>query len=550
MSEAYHCPLCNKDHTFNDICPRISSRIESFKKKKSKDKIYIWGNIILACLKKDIDFREILYEIEILESVLQSRTLSSFHDVDLIPDYYSAALNISKKSLFKSAEITLKGLMQYLRSNFDSDYEKDKNGNVVSITLNVSLSQNKVDISGNNDELYILKEKQDGSWKYSLVYNPSFNARFIELGENTVKFDFLSLGGSGIIIAEDVDGMLKNYFEKNCLLSWKDTAEQSGFDDARFDKWIKLLIQQTADNRIKWSLNTSSKGRNVYKTVTGQNEVILSTNNNADFNADYYHLCNESLFIREGEWGGLVFGAEYSLKYDYLREQAIDHPLAVSSPILLKLENLIKSNIAAFSGGSVVNRAAKKELTYADCIVLCRSLICHKDGHRIQPYKGIIPLLTDNGTIISYEVYVGYCKNCYRYLIFQDDYQEMRRAGIPLCRVIEEEVDEFDSSAARFTYKSESILHAMGYTVNAKDSLSAEERHKILDKCINSRLLQVHDIIEFLNWLIVTRSPSPHYESAVGLWREDMSFLGNKYGTEKIKVSSIKTRKPRKKQDD
>ena len=55
----------------------------------------------------------------------------------------------------------------------------------------------------------------------------------------------------------------------------------------------------------------------------------------------------------------------------------------------------------------------------------------------------------------------------------------------------------------------------MGYTVNAIDDLSVEERQVILDKAIQKKLVTVHDTMDFLNWLITTRSPDKKQSKAI-----------------------------------
>ena len=102
----------------------------------------------------------------------------------------------------------------------------------------------------------------------------------------------------------------------------------------------------------------------------------------------------------------------------------------------------------------------------------------------------------------------------------------MLEIGTPICSIeYENRLEKQEES--RFRYKSQSVLNAMGYTVNANSILESEERQKILTTAIDGGLIDLHDTINFLHWLVNTRKTRKSYSAAVKKWEKDLEFLEN-----------------------
>ena len=69
-----------------------------------------------------------------------------------------------------------------------------------------------------------------------------------------------------------------------------------------------------------------------------------------------------------------------------------------------------------------------------------------------------------------------------------------------------------------------SLLRSYGYSVNAQDNLSDNERERILAFIIENKIMSVDDIINFLEWL-VHRNPSENFYLARLKWNKDIEFL-------------------------
>lgn len=65
-----------------------------------------------------------------------------------------------------------------------------------------------------------------------------------------------------------------------------------------------------------------------------------------------------------------------------------------------------------------------------------------------------------------------------------------------------------------------------------------------MKKALDSQILEVGDLVNFLNWLIQTREPQPKYRMAVQKWMEDLMFVKSYKNTERnvVNVEAIEVR--------
>ena len=70
------------------------------------------------------------------------------------------------------------------------------------------------------------------------------------------------------------------------------------------------------------------------------------------------------------------------------------------------------------------------------------------------------------------------------------------------------------------------MLRSYGYTVNAQDNLSDDERQRILSFVIENKIMKVDEIIFFIEWLINRNSGKDFYNARLK-WNRDIGFLRN-----------------------
>lgn len=119
---------------------------------------------------------------------------------------------------------------------------------------------------------------------------------------------------------------------------------------------------------------------------------------------------------------------------------------------------------------------------------------------------------------------VYYEKSTMRYFINEELYTLAReKYGLPYMRLCAESQNPGSSGFSEL--RKNSYLNLLGYSVNANDGLTSEDRHRLLSKIIDCRLLSKSEIMNHLEWLIRTRGNMPHMENAVFEWRADLRFV-------------------------
>jgi hypothetical protein len=354
-----------------------------------------------------------------------------------------------------------------------------------------------------------------------------------------------------ITLAYAKSGELKDNFERELVYRWteEELLTEGTYDDSRFDLWMEKLERATANRLLDWR-RYGNHFSTRYDNVDIEIEIDM---NSSGEDCAYLYVRNQlgGLGIRFGhkqiasiEFRKLIKYAQEELTRDKKTEIEDQEPRIISKEGLriIALAKQIEKQIDFRKENNLYSGLPMREIKHTDVIVTTQSMICHKKKHMITPLCGIVQLLTEENEQVSYEIYVGYCIECNHYYVFKSDYYEMLKMGKPLCAVYQEVIDdEKKQPYGAFRYKSQSVLNAMGYTVGMDDNLSASERWEILSRALQSNLIEIHDLLSFLNWLVRTRRPQAKYQVAVRKWMEDIEFVENyeKSSREVVKIDSI-----------
>ena len=114
-------------------------------------------------------------------------------------------------------------------------------------------------------------------------------------------------------------------------------------------------------------------------------------------------------------------------------------------------------------------------------------------------------------------------KNCKLYFIYDSEYKELLKHGIPTCPV-HEEIKYFSSTNTFDKYESESLLRQFGYNVNSQENLSTNERRKVIDTVINNGIMNKSDVLSLLNFLASSRKNQYNMQNAVSKWESDIKY--------------------------
>ena len=74
----------------------------------------------------------------------------------------------------------------------------------------------------------------------------------------------------------------------------------------------------------------------------------------------------------------------------------------------------------------------------------------------------------------------------------------------------------------------------LGYNVSAGNNLSDSVRQNIIATAVDLNLISVSQTVDFLEWLINTRSYDDKYQMAIAKWERDQNYISN------YKISSRK----------
>lgn len=171
---------------------------------------------------------------------------------------------------------------------------------------------------------------------------------------------------------------------------------------------------------------------------------------------------------------------------------------------------------------------------------------CKNSSHKIEDVTIIVPIIKQNGDIITIDVQGGYCLKYNIYFISTYDFIKLKQFGRIACRIVEDVQYYKNNKYTRF--KEKSIIAEYGYTVAQKYMLSDKARQEILKIIINDNVLSNYQICTHLEWLIKYNGNNDNMKYAVEKWERDIDFLQNykkedqlKYVAESIKRVKYKS---------
>lgn len=536
----YKCPICRKVHTRNEICPIVDAKLNN---SKPEDRVHIFGNILLECIKRNVRYQEILEEIAYLDTIYSNEYRRGFN-ADLMINYFASALNCSPSLFLKKAKKTNEEYAERLEVDYQGKWKiiKDDSNKTVCIIMPVELIDNqeciekitKMQINGRISKykvsisyLCLCKEKIKNTWIYTLKLTDGSvdNSLFLDTQEEFMRNNYLQDRfktfyhmmdiddpHADFTLAVDVNGALKDFFEDNIDTYWTEIAECIPLTDTRFPIWIEKLSKATKQGLIEWRKIDVTFYSGSYKDK--EIEITLKEKE--------WTTSSDCLYIRF-EW-------DFAICFSNLTEDDdIYHSSKhIEVAEIRELVDKIEKSIIVLNDEKRLEKLQEKRLKYSDIAAVTYSMICKENNHTIIPYKGLVPILDKENKEQLYEIYVGYCKECNCFYMFRNDFDKMLEVGKPLCKVIRiDRGEKLEDSDKGFQYRSESVLHVLGYNVRANNNLTQEQRQQILLNAIEQDLLQAHEILDFLNWLVKINTSKRGYSSAIDKWRTDIEYIKN-----------------------
>lgn len=149
---------------------------------------------------------------------------------------------------------------------------------------------------------------------------------------------------------------------------------------------------------------------------------------------------------------------------------------------------------------------------------------CKTRSHDVEDIVAVVSVFNKiRQEIEEVEIPAFYCKNCKLYFIYDSEYKELLKHGIPTCPV-HEEIKYFNKTNQFEKYESESLLRQFGYNVNSQDNLSTNERRRVIETVINNGIMNKSDVLSLLNFLASSRKNQYNMQNAVSKWESDIKY--------------------------
>lgn len=195
-----------------------------------------------------------------------------------------------------------------------------------------------------------------------------------------------------------------------------------------------------------------------------------------------------------------------------------------------------------------------KEFSYADIIVRSNltQCSCSIQHHELMDIICKVPIVTPAGVIKTVMALGLNCKTCDRYYMSQSDYNDLRRQGVLLCKVVEESYYTHPSDGtASYSWSKESPLHILGYNVNKQINLTDIQRWIILERIVDEEVLSVSEICSYLEWFIERNTGRENLAEAKEKWKLDYDHIKSYIPgqTPKVTVRSMKIKRRKAKEN-
>ena len=165
---------------------------------------------------------------------------------------------------------------------------------------------------------------------------------------------------------------------------------------------------------------------------------------------------------------------------------------------------------------------AEPVLSLYDVVVLSNTLNCNLN-HDVYDITVTLPVLDENGDINNITVLASYCKDCDRYIITKDIFNNID--GVLMCEVIDKTYTINNSNDDTEIDQHESLLYRYGYNVKTSVNLSTKQRHIILASLVESGIMTRNQISDHLTMLINRGEKIDSWKDATDKWKQDRYYV-------------------------
>ena len=236
---------------------------------------------------------------------------------------------------------------------------------------------------------------------------------------------------------------------------------------------------------------------------------------------------------KEGELISVNAGAG-SIQYQILEIEGIDDRYIKNA---IKKETVVAAN-AVLRGE--IEETEIKDISPKNFITRVNVYGCVNEKHKLIDIRCRVKILNRNGKVEDHIVPGAYCETCEKYFLLENEFQRLKLKGILVCKVVEQDYWlTVGNQKGYMNLNKESLLHILGYNVNAQMDLSKMQRWGLLEVIVDEGIMTVTEIQSHLQWLIKRSGSNRNFEDARFKWEMDYKHISD-YKSSKRPVVDVK----------
>lgn len=175
-----------------------------------------------------------------------------------------------------------------------------------------------------------------------------------------------------------------------------------------------------------------------------------------------------------------------------------------------------------------------------DFLTRTRLNYCSSGEHKLEDIVGNVKVLNSVGEIENISFPAAYCDTCKKYYVLESEYRKLKLRGRIICKIVEHTYWNDPKNRNGFNLNKESLLHIMGYNVNAQEDLSQMQRQKILEIIIKEGILTKAEVCSHLDYLINRSIGRVYLMEASNKWKADRDYITSyDKNSKSVEVNSI-----------
>ena len=148
---------------------------------------------------------------------------------------------------------------------------------------------------------------------------------------------------------------------------------------------------------------------------------------------------------------------------------------------------------------------------------------CPQHPDEVEAVTAFIPSSQD---FSEHPLNVNYCRRCRKYYINSVQFNlYAQKHGMPLVNL--RSMASSGTYADYSTWQDESLLHFLGYNVNASDNIPEYARQELLAQAMDAGIVSKPNVSSFLEGLIRRSEGQVKMQIAIGKWKRDLQFVAN-----------------------